>query len=107
MSYCREVCNERSLDPTKLAGKIVVCLRGVISRVSKGYVVAQAGAAGMILVNDKDNGDAIATDLHLLPASHVTFNDGISIFQYIKSTKYCCSRLFIKCIVFTASFEAY
>ncbi|XP_023005316.1 subtilisin-like protease SBT5.3 [Cucurbita maxima] len=82
-----EVCNERSLDPTKLAGKIVVCLRGVISRVSKGYVVAQAGAAGMILVNDKDNGDAIATDLHLLPASHVTFNDGISIFHYIKSTK--------------------
>lgn len=46
----REICDEGTLDFTKLNGKIVVCLRGVNSRVAKGYVAAQAGAVGMILV---------------------------------------------------------
>lgn len=88
-SYCREVCDEGSLDPKKLTGKIVICLRGGISRVSKGYVVSKAGAVGMILVNDKESGDGIITDLHMLPASHVSYKDSITIFQYINSTKYC------------------
>ncbi|XP_038903594.1 subtilisin-like protease SBT5.4 [Benincasa hispida] len=82
-----EVCEEGSLDPEKLTGKIVVCLRGGLPRVSKGYVAAKAGAAGMILVNDEESGNAILTDLHILPASHITYNDSISIFQYINSTK--------------------
>uniref|UniRef100_A0A9I9D7S6 Subtilisin-like protease SBT5.3 n=1 Tax=Cucumis melo TaxID=3656 RepID=A0A9I9D7S6_CUCME len=82
-----EVCDEGSLDPKKLAGKIVVCLRGGLSRVSKGYVAAKAGAVGMIVENDEDSGNAIITDSHVLPASHVTYDDSISIFQYINSTK--------------------
>lgn len=106
MSYCREVCDEGSLDPKKLAGKIVVCLRGGLSRVSKGYVAAKAGAVGMIVENDEDSGNAIITDSHVLPASHVTYDDSISIFQYINSTKYSpifphhFSRLFINILSF-------
>lgn len=107
MNYCREVCEEGSLDPMKLTGKIVICLRGGLPRVSKGYVAAKAGAVGMILVNDEESGNAILTDIHILPASHVTYNDSISVFQYINSTKYCpifpyhFSRLFINILSFT------
>lgn len=89
MDYCRETCSPGSLDATKLTGKIVVCLRGGIARVDKGYVVAKAGAVGMILVNDEKSGNAIISDMHILPATHVTYDDSISIFQYINSTKYC------------------
>ena len=37
------------LDPAKVAGKIVVCDRGVTGRVNKSLAVAQAGGLGMIL----------------------------------------------------------
>ena len=39
------------LDPAMVAGKIVVCERGVIARVNKSLAVQQAGGVGMILVN--------------------------------------------------------
>ena len=38
------------LDPTKVAGKIVVCDRGVNARVNKSLAVKEAGGIGMILV---------------------------------------------------------
>ncbi len=39
------------LDPAKVAGKIVVCDRGVNARVNKSLAVRDAGGIGMILVN--------------------------------------------------------
>ena len=39
------------LDPAIVAGKIVVCERGVTARVNKSLAVQQAGGVGMILVN--------------------------------------------------------
>ena len=39
------------LDPAKVAGKIVVCDRGVTARINKSLAVQQAGGVGMILVN--------------------------------------------------------
>ena len=53
----------------------------------KGYAVAQAGGIGMILANDKGSGDALSLDAHLLPAAHISYTDGESIYQYIQSTK--------------------
>ena len=40
-----------ALDPAKVAGKIVVCDRGVSARVDKSLAVQEAGGVGMILVN--------------------------------------------------------
>ena len=37
------------LDPAKVAGKIVVCDRGVTARVNKSLAVQEAGGVGMIL----------------------------------------------------------
>ena len=49
----------------------------------KGYVAAQAGAVGMILVNDVGSGNGLLADAHLLPASHLSYTDGESVNQYI------------------------
>lgn len=81
------MCQNGTLDPTKVKGKIVVCLRGENARVDKGEQALLAGAIGMILANDEVNGNEIIADPHVLPASHVNYTDGISIFTYVNSTK--------------------
>jgi hypothetical protein len=43
------------LDPAKVAGKIVVCDRGVNARVNKSLAVQEAGGSGMILLNTSAN----------------------------------------------------
>ncbi|XP_043689285.1 subtilisin-like protease SBT5.4 [Telopea speciosissima] len=81
-------CNAKSLDPNLVKGKIVVCLKGGRSgRVEKGSNVLSAGAVGMILVNDILSGNCVIADGHLLPASHLSFTEGIALFEYINSTK--------------------
>ncbi|XP_022932386.1 subtilisin-like protease SBT5.3 isoform X4 [Cucurbita moschata] len=85
--YETGLCLEGTLDPKKVEGKIVVCLRGDNSRVDKGYVVAQAGGVGMILANDLLGGRALLSEAHILPASHISYTDGESVYKYIQSTK--------------------
>ena len=36
------------LDPAKVAGKVVSCLRGTTARTDKGVAVLEAGGAGMV-----------------------------------------------------------
>jgi subtilisin family serine protease len=57
------------LDPAKVAGKIVVCERGVTARVDKSVAVLEAGGVGMILVNASPN--SINADLHFVPTVHI------------------------------------
>jgi len=57
-------------------GEIVVCDRGEIARVDKGVNVAAGGAAGLILANGVDDAASINADAHVIPASHITFDDG-------------------------------
>ncbi|KAL8469277.1 hypothetical protein ACS0TY_032194 [Phlomoides rotata] len=84
------LCKEKTLDPKKVKGKIVVCLRGGNStrnsRVGKGVEAARAGAAGMILANDKADGNEITSDAHVLPATHISYKDGLTLQHYINST---------------------
>ncbi|XP_058763582.1 subtilisin-like protease SBT5.4 [Vicia villosa] len=81
------LCKTGTLDPTKVEGKILVCLRGDNDRADKGVQAARAGAVGMVLANNKDGANDIIADAHVLPASHITFKDGIYLFNYINSTK--------------------
>ncbi|KAK6926335.1 PA domain [Dillenia turbinata] len=62
------LCLEATLDPKAVAGKIVICDRGISPRVQKGQVVKDAGGVGMILANTAANGDELVADAHLLPA---------------------------------------
>lgn len=83
-----ELCKAGSLDSTKVKGKILVCLRGDNARVDKGQQALSAGAVAMILANNEISGNEIIADPHVLPASHITYSDGLAVYQYIQSTKY-------------------
>ncbi|KAL3627219.1 hypothetical protein CASFOL_028582 [Castilleja foliolosa] len=81
------LCKPGTLDSNKVKGKIVICLRGDSPRVEKGVVAFQAGAIGMILCNDEMDGNELMSDPHFLPASHISYEDGITLFAYVNSTK--------------------
>ncbi|KAL6287130.1 hypothetical protein ACE6H2_011520 [Prunus campanulata] len=81
------LCKAGTLDPKKVKGKILACLRGDTARVDKGEQALLAGAVGMILANNELNGNEIISDPHVLPASHINFTDGALVFAYINSTK--------------------
>lgn len=87
-SLCSELCLPGTLDPSKVKGKIVVCIRGQSARVSKGLQVILAGGVGMILANNRLNGNGLSADPHLLPTSHISYDDGQLVLAYISSTKY-------------------
>jgi subtilisin family serine protease len=59
-----------ALDPAKVAGKIVVCDRGINARVNKSLAVQQAGGVGMILLNTSPN--SLNADFHFVPTVHLS-----------------------------------
>ncbi|WP_354242441.1 S8 family serine peptidase [Arthrobacter sp. UYEF20] len=63
------LCGPETLDPAKVAGKVVVCDRGVFDRVAKSAEVARGGGVGMILVNLTNS--SLDTDKHSVPTVHV------------------------------------
>lgn len=69
------------LDPAKIAGKIVVCDRGVTARVNKSLAVAQAGGVGMVLVNTSPN--TLNADYHSVPTVHLADTDRAAIKTYV------------------------
>ena len=80
-------CLPGSLSPEKVKGKIVMCMRGLGMRVEKGQEVKRAGGVGFVLGNSPANGNELACDAHLLPATAVGYDDAVKILKYINSTK--------------------
>jgi subtilisin family serine protease len=72
------------LDPAKVAGKIVVCDRGVTARINKSKAVQQAGGVGMILVNTSTN--SINADLHFVPTVHLQDTNRAAVKAYAATT---------------------
>lgn len=68
------------LDPVKVAGKIVVCDRGVTARVNKSLAVQQAGGVGMILTNTSVS--SINADFHFVPTVHLQSTDRVAVKAY-------------------------
>jgi Subtilase family/Fibronectin type-III domain/PA domain/Peptidase inhibitor I9 len=68
------------LDPAKVAGKIVVCDRGVTARVNKSLAVQEAGGIGMILVNTSIN--SLNADFHFVPTVHLQSTDRTAVKAY-------------------------
>ncbi|CAL9127388.1 unnamed protein product [Musa textilis] len=81
--YSSSLCLEGSLNPDAVKDKIVLCDRGVNSRVAKGEVVRKAGAIGMILANGVFDGEGLVADCHVLPATAVGAVAGDEIRKYI------------------------
>jgi subtilisin family serine protease len=84
-STAGNLCMPGTLVPEKVAGKIVLCDRGVGARVQKGLVVRDAGGAGMVLSNTAANGQELVADAHLLPAAGVGEREGAAIKSYVSS----------------------
>jgi len=68
------------LDPAKVAGKIVVCDRGVTGRTNKSIAVQEAGGVGMILVNTSAN--SLNADFHSVPTVHLAHTDRPAVKAY-------------------------
>ncbi|CAB4296818.1 unnamed protein product [Prunus armeniaca] len=80
-----DVCSLDSLIPGKVAGKIVVCDRGITYDAEKSAVVKKAGGVGMILANTKASGEEVVADSYLLPTVVVGQKAGDAIKRYIAS----------------------
>ncbi|VAI50219.1 unnamed protein product [Triticum turgidum subsp. durum] len=78
------LCLIGKLDKDKVAGKIVLCERGVNARVEKGAAVGKAGGIGMILANTEESGEELIADPHLIPSTMVGQKFGDKIRQYVK-----------------------
>jgi subtilisin family serine protease len=63
------LCAPDTLDPAKIAGKVVVCDRGVVDRVAKSAEVKRGGGVGLVLVNLSES--SLDTDKHSVPTVHV------------------------------------
>lgn len=77
-----ELCFLGSLPASEVSGKIVLCKRGINARVEKSQAVAEAGGAGMVLYNELAT-EALVSDNHYIPSSHVSLADGTAIKGYI------------------------
>ncbi len=73
-----ELCEPDSLDPAKVTGKVVLCLRGDNARIDKSRNVQLAGGVGMILYNASD-AQELVTDTHWVPSVHISFSDGVAV----------------------------
>ncbi|MBN2005042.1 MAG: S8 family serine peptidase [Anaerolineae bacterium] len=67
-------------------GEIVLCDRGEINRVQKGYNVLQGGAGGYVLANDEDSGAILENDSHYLPAVQITYEDSLALKSWLTNT---------------------
>ncbi|CAK9135935.1 unnamed protein product [Ilex paraguariensis] len=82
-----QFCDTGSLNNTDVTGKVVICeVGGGISRVAKGQAVKDAGGAAMILINPVSRGYTLAAEAHVLPATYVSYADGLKIKAYVNST---------------------
>ncbi|GJP39666.1 hypothetical protein CLOM_g24014 [Closterium sp. NIES-68] len=84
-----ELCFPGCLDPAKVAGKIVMCLRGGVFLFEKAHVVAEAGGVGVIFVNDPTGSSDVYSSVSsaTIPTVHLTATQGATIRAYIKKTK--------------------
>jgi subtilisin family serine protease len=89
-----------ALDSTKVAGKIVVCDRGVTARVNKSLAVQEAGGVGMILVNPTAN--SLNADFHFVPTVHLQNTDRAAVKAYA-ATAGATARINASTIVFNAA----
>ncbi len=70
-----------ALDPALVAGKIVVCDRGVTDRVNKSLAVQEAGGVGMILINPTAN--TTVSDFHAVPSIHLNNDVRTAVRTYV------------------------
>jgi len=74
------VCRPGSLDAALVSGRIVVCERGVVSRVDKSAAVHEADGVAMVLLN---HGGPLEADFHAVPTLHLARPAGHRLLGYL------------------------
>jgi subtilisin family serine protease len=97
------------LDPALVAGKIVVCDRGITARVNKSLAVQEAGGVGMVLVNTSTS--SLNADFHFVPTVHLADTDRAAVKAYAATSEATATIdqatiLFDEPAPFTASFSS-
>lgn len=77
------LCLPGTLDAAAAADRLVVCDRGENARSEKSQVVADAGGAGMVLVNVADSG--LSADLHAVPSVHLSHTERDRVLAYART----------------------
>ncbi|MCD7450631.1 hypothetical protein HAX54_007605 [Datura stramonium] len=91
--YQSSYCLDSSLNRTKAKGKVLVCLHAGSSsesKMEKSNIVKEAGAVGMILIDEADKGVAIP---FTIPAATVGKRIGNKILAYINNTRFPTARI--------------
>lgn len=78
-------CQAGALDPARVRGRIVLCLRGGNPRLAKSAEVARAGGVAMVLANDAVDG--LDADLHTVPTVHIDHRSYPRILAYARSPR--------------------
>ncbi|PON53618.1 Subtilase [Trema orientale] len=92
--YQSSYCLESSLNSTKARGKVLVCRHAessMESKLEKSIIVKEAGAAGMILIDEEDKNVAIP---FVIPSAIVGSRIGAHILSYINRTRKPMSKIF-------------
>ncbi|MDM4767013.1 S8 family serine peptidase [Pelomonas sp. SE-A7] len=71
------------LDPSKVAGKILVCDRGNNVLVNKSGNAKTAGATGMVLTNVAGFADTVINQAHVLSTVHMSTANGTALKAYM------------------------
>ncbi|MFV9506030.1 MAG: S8 family serine peptidase [Oscillochloridaceae bacterium umkhey_bin13] len=88
------LCTEFSTAQAALvAGKIVVCERGLIGRATKSFNVAFAGGIGFVLINNAFFGTDLVGDFYPFPSVHLTFADGEQLKAWLNGCRTCQARI--------------
>ncbi|KAG5109591.1 hypothetical protein JHK82_038814 [Glycine max] len=66
------LCKPGALDPRKIKGNILVCIRrDKTTSVAQGYEAANAGAVGVFVVNGKQSGGTLLAEPYPIPGANV------------------------------------
>lgn len=71
-----------ALDPVKVAGKIVVCIRGGNVLNNKGDAVKVAGAAGLVIQNTPATANTTILQPYVVPAIHLAASASSAVLAY-------------------------
>ncbi len=74
-----------ALDPTKVSGKIVVCIRGGNVLINKGDAAKSAGAAGMIIQNAPGTNNSVVLQPYVIPTVHLDVSAYPTVFAYAQT----------------------
>lgn len=77
------LCGPDTLDPAKVEGKMVLCIRGTYDRVAKSAEVERAGGVAMVLANATEG--SLDADFHAVPTVHISHLDTPAVLDYVEA----------------------